>query len=327
MLFSELYSKLKKGEIGSLYLLTGEEPLLLVKAQNLFKEVILAEGSESFDLDILDAGGLSNEMFYGALRSLPMLSSRRLVIIRDINRFSSPLQKNFTSALREKLEKVTIVLTADQADYRKSLFKELRGKAVQIELSSPDDKELRKILKICFPKKEIDESVFNFIAKAGVNISEAFSWLEQAVNYLEDSDELNLETLKLFVDLSGTAQMMSFTNAVAAKDRKSAVICLEDMMRYREKSGSISWQLKELYILLNLFLRIKAKGGRPIQYRKSIKIRNELFDQINSHTQYHNLESVIDGLKRIQTMDSSLKSSGLDSKALFIELVNSITAR
>ncbi len=83
MTLEELKAELAEGNVRALYLLVGPEPLLRDDAVAAIRTAVLPEGSEDFNLDRLDGASTSPATLHDAVRTLPVLAPRRLVILRE----------------------------------------------------------------------------------------------------------------------------------------------------------------------------------------------------------------------------------------------------
>lgn len=79
----ELVAELGAGTLRGAYLLAGEEPLLREDALRALREAVLAGAGDAFDCDRLEATRLSPGALEDALRTLPVLAPRRLVLLDE----------------------------------------------------------------------------------------------------------------------------------------------------------------------------------------------------------------------------------------------------
>ncbi len=79
----ELTKELKGGRIRAAYLLAGEEPLLRDDALAAIRGAVLAGGVEDFNLDRLSGRSTTPGQLRDALRALPIMCDRRLVILTE----------------------------------------------------------------------------------------------------------------------------------------------------------------------------------------------------------------------------------------------------
>lgn len=79
----------QSGELRPLYLLVGEERLLLDRALKALTAAVMAGGIAGFNDDKFTAGESNVDAILAAARMLPMMAKRRLVLVRGLDRWES----------------------------------------------------------------------------------------------------------------------------------------------------------------------------------------------------------------------------------------------
>jgi len=92
--WEDLDRELRGGLIRPAYLLAGDEPLLRDESLAAIRRAVLADGLADFNFDSFDAKSLRPGTLIDALRSLPVMAARRLVLLRDVPR---PREKQLES--------------------------------------------------------------------------------------------------------------------------------------------------------------------------------------------------------------------------------------
>lgn len=80
----DLFRALGRGELASVYYLYGSEDILKDEAVRAIVDRALEPHERDFNFDQRPAAGLAPEELHNLVNTLPMLSSRRVVVIRDI---------------------------------------------------------------------------------------------------------------------------------------------------------------------------------------------------------------------------------------------------
>jgi DNA polymerase-3 subunit delta len=79
----DLKRELAEGNLRPAYLLAGEEPLLRDDALAALREAVLDRESEAFNFDRIDATSSTPGAIIDAVRTLPVMAERRLVIVEE----------------------------------------------------------------------------------------------------------------------------------------------------------------------------------------------------------------------------------------------------
>jgi len=129
----ELREALGRGELHPAYLLSGAEALLREEALALLREAALGSGPADFDLERLDGERLTPAALVDAVRTLPVLAPRRLVILREPEpRASGRGLGEALAALLPELAggRTLLVVVAERADARLRWVKAFPAEAV-----------------------------------------------------------------------------------------------------------------------------------------------------------------------------------------------------
>jgi len=141
---AELEKELAQGKIRPAYLLAGGEPLLRDRGLAALSQGILGGAADEFNLERLDAVGLSPSLLHESLQTLPWMASHRLVILREPDQIKhKDTRESFFEALLEAFERLVeqtetvLVVTANSADSRLRWVKAFKGAAVRARDAIP----------------------------------------------------------------------------------------------------------------------------------------------------------------------------------------------
>ena len=151
MNFGELKTRLKKGDISQLYLLSGEEAYYIQRAEEAILNTLFPEGYNVEDVQIVDGTSLSIIDFVGMVETVPFFSPKNVIIVRDAVMFKAKNKggeaagkdsAKQASAKEERLYKlfanmpdfsIVIFELREKADGRKKLYKEFSKHAQIME--------------------------------------------------------------------------------------------------------------------------------------------------------------------------------------------------
>ncbi len=142
MNLEELSSEIAAGTIRPAYLLAGEEPLLRDDALATIQAAVLADGPSDFNLDRLAGENATPASLRDAVAALPMLSPRRLVVLRDPEGRRGSAEE-LTDAIAEVVPELAgqaqtvFVVTAEKADRRLRWVKAFAEPAAFVDCSPP----------------------------------------------------------------------------------------------------------------------------------------------------------------------------------------------
>jgi len=154
---AELQRELASGKLRPAYLLAGTEALLRDDASRAITEAVLADGPRDFNFDRIDGVTCTEAQLLDAVRSLPVLAERRLVVLREPagkGRGPKTLGEGIAAAVEELRESssAVLVVTASTIDKRSKWVKAFREPATLVVCDPP--KGLRAI--VAFLKQEAE---------------------------------------------------------------------------------------------------------------------------------------------------------------------------
>ena len=139
---ADLEKELGKGTIRPAYLLAGEEPLLRDDALAAIHGGVLDGAAEDFNLDRLAGESTSPSALVDATRALPVMATRRLVVLTEPERKRGNTQAltdalvDVVSDLSSQSETVLVVVAA-KADKRARWVKAFADPAARVECDPP----------------------------------------------------------------------------------------------------------------------------------------------------------------------------------------------
>lgn len=142
MNLEELSSEVAAGTVRPAYLLAGEEPLLRDDALATIQQAVLGAGTDDFNLDRLTGETATQASLRDAVGALPMMSDRRLVVLRDPEGRRGSA-KSLTDAIAELVpelagqDQTVLVVTAGKPDKRARWVKAFADPAASVDCAAP----------------------------------------------------------------------------------------------------------------------------------------------------------------------------------------------
>ena len=133
MEYRELTEQIKNGKLSPLYFLFGEEPFFIQKAIRAIIETGTDPETRDFNCDVLQGEACEGEMLVQIASSFPMMSEKRVVVLKSVQKLSSSDRKQLIGYVENPLESTCLVLTAGKIDRRKSFYASLTKHAAWIE--------------------------------------------------------------------------------------------------------------------------------------------------------------------------------------------------
>lgn len=140
---AELQRELEKGEVRPAYLLAGAEPLLREEALAAIRTAVLEPEAADFNLDRLHGEETTAAEFEDSLRVLPVMASRRLVVLTEPEHRRGDASKALTDSLAKEVSasaewnETVLVVSAAKLDRRSRWVKAFREPAAPVDCEPP----------------------------------------------------------------------------------------------------------------------------------------------------------------------------------------------
>lgn len=326
-----LEERLKKNEIDQVYLLYGEEKLLLNQTVNQIKALVLPEGLEDFNFDLLLGEKLSPKSVVDVANTLPFMAERRLVLVDNpsflVNAKDS--SKNEEESLLSYLDDPNpqcclILKCTDKIDKRKKLFKKLQQKAIVVEFAPLKGVQLEKWITAFLKNrgKTIEKPALHYLSAMNSYTLEILSnELEKIVDYAADADIISLEMVQTILSKTVEANIFDLIDAIASKKGKSALNLLENTLYLGEAPLKILALLVRHFRLLIIMKDLKNKSYSEAEIKEKLKLHPFVVTKGLKQGAGFNTKQLIDFLEKLLLCEVELKSSATDPNRLLERLI------
>jgi DNA polymerase III delta subunit len=308
MLNKSLSKEFANGLPGTLYYLWSEESCFLEEALSKFVEIIVDPGTRDFNYDLFDSSSEPQEII-DASSTLPFMTQRRLVVIKDFHLFKAPGIKKLIIYLNDLPESTCMVVLSQKAP-RASLKADWKTFSLNIkEYDVPvwlKQKAAEKGIKLT------DDAVDNLIDFVGYEIG----------LLLMEIEKLSLAGNKTVTGkdiVSTTSMMRNYTpfdlldSLISARKSRAfsilKTILEKNAMEATIILGTLNWHFKQFHTLwLN-------RGKRPM------KMRTKTYNILRKHLSSFNENDFFRIFKSLHEADLGIKTSGRPGLVLEVLLI------
>jgi DNA polymerase-3 subunit delta len=240
-------------KLKNVYFLYGDEELLMEEALGRLKEILSSEVDPDFNLEVLDASEVGVEQVIDSAETLPLMSPRRLVIAREIDKISRKEQGRLVEYIESPNPATVLVLIAHfprPGDQREKgsiqkiegteLFRKAReagdtlkfsfghrGKQQKIETWVKDEFKKRG-------KKVSQEAEDMLLEKVGRELRDLEDAIERLCIYSGDRELITGKDVEQVVISSAERGVFDFVDAVADRRRDLSLYLFNRLMRQGE---------------------------------------------------------------------------------------------
>jgi DNA polymerase-3 subunit delta len=326
----DLRNKLKQNQIAPVYLLFGAEKYLRDLAAKAITEKILHDAPlREFNETEFSLGETEFQHAIAAAEQMPMISSRRVVRITEINRLKETDEEALNRYLARPAESSVVIFLADDLDKRRRFAKNLLDSSVAVEFPTLSDGELiawaKDRLKE-FNARADDVALRQLVALVGNNVLRLTNEIEKlAVAALPDS-LITFELVESLVPNSRELSNFELTDHLLSKNRPQALRILQKILDDGAEPlmllGLISYNFHRLFLAKELM----RQGIDRTEVARAIKLpygKQEDFLATARRADHKKLAWI---LRRIAETDLAIKTSKatprLQIEILVCELAN-----
>ena len=292
--------QIQSGAADAVYLIQGEDEVEKAGLAHEFEELV-EEGLRAFNVERIHTGEISNgeklasavSSLVGAVRTLPMMSPRRVVIVLQAQSLLVPKRESeaATRALEELEDllkspdpQTTLVLVAGTLDKRSRMYKLLAKQATLVEcgvLESVDDAARWVVNRIAAADMKIEPAGARLLAeRGGTDVKRLRNDVDRLLLYALGQKTIGLDDVREVVGPAALQDDWAMANAIEAGDGKTALrqlaLMLDAGAAPEQIMGQLGWLVRTkfpfqvpamlkpaVHALFRTDLDLKRSAGEP----------------------------------------------------------------
>ena len=313
----ELYKEINDGKIRSVYYLFGDDDYIKDESYAKIREAVLKGAIPDFNSDIFYGGEVEVSRLLSAASTLPVMASRRLVVLRDADRLKAAEEAELLPYLEAPSPETTLLLTGRSVDKRKKFFLAIGRNGAAVEHSPPYEREMPKWIRWVAKKRGFhvsDEACAFLVDIIGNDIAAVANEIEKVSLYVGDRKNIELEDIEaISVDLKSRT-VFQLIDAIGTKNLKSSLENLKKLLEGGESTLLILSMILRQIRLIWTALDILNKGGREADVKKVIKLPPFVFNGLFKQVKLFREKDLKDAYEEIFELDLKFKSTRIDQE-------------
>lgn len=264
----EAIAEAKQGNVRPVYLLTGEEPYEIERVLSSLRELALTGAMAAFNEEKLVAGEVAVDRVLSASRVVPMMAKRRLVVVRNLDRWENragdaqddAADASTTSPLDRLAEYAAspapttcLVLIGAKIDGRRKLMSAGRkgGFLVACEPLARGALPGFVTREVGTRGHAIASDVADLIAEiAGPELASVVDAIERLSLYVGPGQPITEDAIAACLIRLRQSTVWELVNAVGRRELGPALMALDDVYDARDRGlrliGLLAWSLRQL---------------------------------------------------------------------------------
>jgi len=243
------------------YLIHGPELLLREEALSTIADQAVDPGLADFNVDRFEGARCSVAEVVAAAQMLPMMSERRLVVVRDVGKLKADALKPLAAYLNDPSPSTVLVLEAEKVDMRRAPFPKIKKVGAVVECKAPYDNQLPNwiISRVRGMGQRISPEAAQFLATyTGSDLSALASALEKASTYAGNGP-IDIEAVSETVGAGRVHTVFELTDALGDRQPAAALRALGTLLDAGEAPLKVQAIIVRHYRML--WRASEARGG------------------------------------------------------------------
>jgi len=322
----DVHKQIKSGKLSPVYLFTGEELFLKKEIEGLIQHVIFKGKASDLDHNIFYAQDSSLDDVLGTLKTQPFAVEQRLVVLRDVEKFSQHEKKLiefFSSGLSRKA--VFIIETGKR--HTDKFIKKIAEFCTVAAFSELEEKELYKWINTFARKhdKQISSpGIALLVEKLGCELEGIVNALSKLFLYCAGKKAISEADVELLIKKTRQNTRFAFLNALMRRQTGRALIMANELSRGGKHAtdliGLINWQLKRMENVK----KVSQPGAPKAEMLRKLKMTPYVFNIIRKQAQNFSIHEIEKNFKLLLESDMAIKqgtkSPGLALETLIVDI-------
>jgi DNA polymerase-3 subunit delta len=351
---------IKNNHIPNIYLIFGEEEFLRDEAQTKLIHSLVKTEYDSYNFDVFEGDSVSLSKLLDVCRSYPMMSEKRIVVIKRFEKFFSGRQSKKSidnSPFKKYLENPspqTVLIINAEIDKAKDFVKNVKGNAFNsvgegklkalkfpfFELISNHAwDEFPKIYDNEYPRwikkrfkllgKDIDDDAANLLAmQVRSSLRDLSNEIDKLCIYIDKKSKITSDDIHNLIGSTKEFNVFELQKAIAEKNLAKSIYILNKMLANERQEMLIIAILTKFFITLYKLIDEKNSGKDENQLAMSIGVMRFQLNEFLGALKKYKPEEIDKCFWIISETDFKLKSGLSNSlyimQEMLVKIINPI---
>jgi DNA polymerase-3 subunit delta len=258
MEYMQLFKSIRSEKPGKLYLFHGPEEFTKEQALSQLTDRLVPPKFRDLNYQMIDGTETSADAIIAACETLPFLSDRRLIVVKDYVGLGGQ-KSGDEETLKKYLDRIAddtclVFYHRGAADKTRKIYKAIKKNGETVEFVRLKNPELSRWTAKTFRKygKEISGRELNyFLTQVGNNLEDISNEIRKLASYTGSSDCITMEEIDKLVTPSPEYTVFQLVDAISSRQRAKALKLLEVLLDSGQSVfGLISLIARQIKIML-----------------------------------------------------------------------------
>ncbi len=305
-----LERSLRKKSFSPVYLIYGEEDLLIDEAVALLIREAIDDGARSFNLDILSGQDVDPRHLIALASSYPMMSDRRVVVLKDFDKLGG--KDLLLPYLQQPMASTVLVLVTERIDLRQKIYKILQDNAKVVVFRQLYDNEIPDWIsgRVRSLGKEISPEACQLLnTYLGRSLREIQQEIDKLFLYVGSKQIIDVDDVTAIVGVSRSHNIFELQRAIGRKDLSASLSIMEAMLDSGENALGMIVMLTKYFQKLWMIQGTTSTGQSDFQLSSAIGVSPSYVAEYRSAARHWTGDEIEQCFSALVNADLQLKTS------------------
>ena len=317
MSFEQFRREMKEGRIALLYLFVGEEAYFQERALRMLFNTI-DENCRMFNLSVFAMGGdsssgprVSAATAIDTANQMPMMSPRRIVVIRDFDRVKEDEYEMVIEYLKRPAPTSSVVFQAASLDQRRKITAALQKACTVVAFNRLTEQQAARWAEQYLKNRQCriePNALGHLIGLVGTRMSRLVNELDKLAAYA-GGGFINQSIVDELVPRAREHSNFELWDAILKRDHKRAMRLTRRLLDDGSEPVMIVGALAGLYRRLLAAKELIARGASSEEVMRATGQYGKQAGDFNTRVRRTPREEIVHGLRRIAHADNAIKNS------------------
>jgi DNA polymerase-3 subunit delta len=326
---ADLQKSIKNNSIPELVYLFGSERFFLDRTLQQITDAVVPEEARDFNFQVFHAKESSVETVLDSVRTLPVFSPRRLVIIKDADKLSVSDLESLSSYVEDPAPESCLVMVGDKIDRRKKFFQTFQKKGALVEYKGLYENQIPSFVKeqaAASGYAFTEDAMALFCRRSGTSLQEIDGELQKLFQYLgADKKLVDVADVEAIVSDTRVDSIFDMVNAIGRRNAGEALRLLGRLLDEGIAPLLVLNMLTRHFRQLWMTRELLDEGVGRKDLSKRVGVNPYFIDGLISQAKLFNHKQYRRSFELFLATDIALKSTGSNPGAMLEELLLEIS--
>jgi DNA polymerase-3 subunit delta len=319
-----LEQELARGRLSPAYLVLGPEEYLAQQAVETLRRHIVKPDLAAFNESEYDASGSPMADVLSAARTLPMMSPRRVVVVKELQSLPETERAPLLEYLAAPAERCVLILTASDLDRRTSFFRRLKEKTQVLEYAKLKGAALERWAANHMRSRGYTAApgaLKRLLETVGADLQTLVNELEKLVLYAGTSGVITEEAIDELAGASRQRGIFELTDTLGRRDSRAALRILASLLNSGESPLMIVTMMARHYRQILIVKEMLEGRRKPSEISEAAQVPGFIFEDFMRQARSIDRETARTMYLKLAETDRRFKSTNADNRMILESLI------